>query len=297
MRVSSGKSLRSPHFDCGTVSTIGRDRMKLPRRNFLHLAAGAAALPALSRIAWAQAYPSRPVRIIVPAAPAGPTDILARLIGQWLSERLGQQFVIENRTGAGGNVGTEAVVRASPDGYTLLMVSSLNTINATLYEKLSFNFIRDIAPVASVIRYPSVMVVNPSVPAKSVPEFIAYVKANPGKINMASGGTGTPPHLAGELFKMMADVDLIHVPYRGIETLYATPRRSIRTTQTIELTQNVSILLRGTPPTYIPIAGTFPGHRGRLWPAAPVPASSRTAPTGSNCRRERSRTRSQRSHP
>src|SRR5262245_26324654 len=188
--------------------------MKLPRRKFLHLAAGAAALPAVSRIAWAQAYPARPVRIIVPAAPAGPTDILDRLMGQWLSERLGQQFVIENRTGAGGNVGTEAVVRGPADGYTLLMVSSLNTINATLYEKLSFNFIRDIAPVASVIRYPSVMVVNPSVPAKWVPEFIAYAKANPGKINMASGGTGTPPHLAGELFKMMAGVDLIHVPYR-----------------------------------------------------------------------------------
>ena len=190
--------------------------MKLPhRRQFLHLAAGAAALPAVSRVARAQAYPSRPVRIIVPAAPAGPTDILARLMGQWLSERLGQQFVIENRTGAGGNVGTEAVVRASPDGYTLLMVSSLNTINATLYEKLSFNFIRDIAPVASVIRYPSVMVVNPSVPVKSVREFIAYAKANPGKIHMASGGTGTPPHLAGELFKMMAGVNLVHVPYRG----------------------------------------------------------------------------------
>src|SRR5262245_64113325 len=169
--------------------------MKLPRRNFLHLAAGAAALPAVPRLAWAQAYPSRPVRIIVPAAPAGPTDILARLMGQWLSERLGQQFVIENRTGAGGNVGTEAVVRASPDGYTLLMVSSLHTINATLYDKLNYNFIRDLAPVASAIRYPSVMVVNPSVPAKSVPEFIAYAKAIPGKIHMASGVSGTPPHL------------------------------------------------------------------------------------------------------
>ena len=189
--------------------------MKLPRRNFLHLAAGVAALPAVSRIARAQAYPSRAVRIIVPSAPAGPTDILARLMGQWLSERLGQSFVIENRPGGGGNIGTEAVVRASPDGYTLLMVGSLNTINAALYDKLNFNFIRDIAPVASVIRYPSVMVVNPSVPAKSVPEFIAYAKANPGKIHMASGGTGTPPHLAGELFKMMAGVDLIHVPYRG----------------------------------------------------------------------------------
>jgi tripartite-type tricarboxylate transporter receptor subunit TctC len=189
--------------------------MKLPRRNFLHLAAGATALPAVSRIARAQTYPTRPVRIIVGSAAGGPSDILARLMGQWLSERLGQQFVIDNRPGGGGNIGTEAVVRAPADGYTLLLVGTAQAINATLYDKLNFHFIRDIAPVASVIRYSSVMVVNPSVPAKSVPEFIAYAKANPGKINMASGGTGTPPHLAGELFKMMAGVDLIHVPYRG----------------------------------------------------------------------------------
>jgi tripartite-type tricarboxylate transporter receptor subunit TctC len=189
--------------------------VKLPRRNFLHLAAGAAALPALSRFAWAQAYPSRPVKIIVSFAAGGPTDILARLTAQWLSERLGQQFVVENRPGGGGNIGTEAVVRASPDGYTLLMAGGNNAINATLYDKLNFNFIRDIAPVATIIRAPQILVVNPSVPAKSVPEFIAYAKANPGKIHMASGGTGTPPHLAGELFKMMAGVDLIHVPYRG----------------------------------------------------------------------------------
>jgi tripartite-type tricarboxylate transporter receptor subunit TctC len=190
--------------------------MKLPhRRQFLYLAAGAAALAAVSRIARAQAYPSRPVRIIVPFAPAGSTDIVARLMGQWLSERLGQQFVIENRPGGGGNIGTEAVVRASPDGYTLLLVGGGNAINATLYDKLNFNFIRDIAPVATIIRAPQILVVNPSVPVKTVPEFIAYAKANPGKINMASGGTGTPPHLAGELFKMMAGVDLIHVPYRG----------------------------------------------------------------------------------
>jgi tripartite-type tricarboxylate transporter receptor subunit TctC len=189
--------------------------MKLPRRKFLHLAAGAAALPAVSRFAWAQAYPSRPVKIIVSFAAGGPTDILARLTAQWLSERLGQQFVVENRPGGGGNIGTEAVVRASPDGYTLLMAGGNNAINATLYDKLNFNFIRDIAPVATIIRAPQILVVNPSVPAKSVPEFIAYAKANPGKIHMASGGTGTPPHLAGELFKMMAGVDLIHVPYRG----------------------------------------------------------------------------------
>jgi tripartite-type tricarboxylate transporter receptor subunit TctC len=181
----------------------------------LHLAAGAAALPAVSRVAWAQAYPARPVRLIVPIATAGAADILARLMGQWLSERLGQQFVIDNRPGGGGNIGTEAVVRAPPDGYTLLMCGVFNAINATLYDKLNFNFIRDIAPVAGIIRFPNVMVVNPSVPAKSVPEFIAYAKANPRKLNMASAGTGTGSHIAGELFKMMAGVDIVHVPYRG----------------------------------------------------------------------------------
>ena len=165
--------------------------MKLPRRQFLHLAAGAAALPAVSRIAWAQTYPTRPVRIIVGFAAGGATDIVARLMGQWLSERLGQQFIIENRPGAGSNIATEAVVRAPPDGYTLLLVSPANAINATLYDKLNFNFIRDIAPVAGIIRVPNVMEVNPSVPAKTVPEFIAYAKANPGKINMASAGIGT----------------------------------------------------------------------------------------------------------
>ena len=189
--------------------------MKLPRRQFLHLAAGAAALPTLPRFAWAQAYPTRPVRIIVGFAPGGGADIIARLIGRWLSERLGQPFVIENRPGAGANIGTEAVVRAAPDGYTLLMVGGWNAINATLYDKLSFNFIHDIAPVAGIMRVPSVMVVNPSVPAKTIPEFIAYAKANPGKINMASPGTGTGPHIAGELFKMMAGVDMVHMPYRG----------------------------------------------------------------------------------
>jgi tripartite-type tricarboxylate transporter receptor subunit TctC len=189
--------------------------MKLPRRIFLHLAAGAAALPAVSSIALAQAYPSRPVRIIAPTAPGGAPDIVARLIGPWLSRRLGQQFVVENRPGGGSNIGTEAVVRASPDGYTLLLVSNTNAINATLYDRLNFDFLRDIAPVAGIIRLPMVMVVNPSVPAKTVPEFTAYAKANPGKINLGSPGIGTPPHVAGELFKMMAGVDLVHVPYRG----------------------------------------------------------------------------------
>jgi tripartite-type tricarboxylate transporter receptor subunit TctC len=189
--------------------------MKLPRRQFLHFAAGAAALPVLSRIALAQAYPTRPVRLIVPVAPAGASDITARLIGQWLSERLGQQFVIDNRPGAGGNIGTEAVVHAPADGYTLLMVGSFNASNAALYDKLNFNFISYIAPVAGVFRGPYVMVVHPSVPARSVPEFIAYVKATPRKVNMASSGTGAVPHIAGELFKMMAGIDMIHVPYRG----------------------------------------------------------------------------------
>jgi tripartite-type tricarboxylate transporter receptor subunit TctC len=189
--------------------------MKLPRRQFLHLAAGAAALPTVSRIARAQAYPSRPVRLIVPLAPGGATDIVARLMGQWLSERLGQPFIIENRPGGGGNVGTEVVVRASPDGYTLLMVGQSNAINATLYEKLNFNFIRDIAPVAGIMAVPIVLVVNPSVPAKTVPELIAYAKANPRKLNMASPGNGTPNHVSGELFKMMTGVDMVHVPYRS----------------------------------------------------------------------------------
>src|SRR4029077_11782606 len=189
--------------------------MKLPRRNFLHLAAGAAALPAASRFAWAQAYPRRPVRIIVPFAPAGSTDITARLMGQWLSERLGQQFVTENRPGAGSNSGTEVVVNAPPDGYTLLLVGASSAINATLYEKLNFNFLRDITSVAGIISIPFIMAVNPSVPAKTVSEFIAYAKVNPSKVNMGSGGNGTAGHLSGELFKMMAGVNMIHVPYRG----------------------------------------------------------------------------------
>jgi tripartite-type tricarboxylate transporter receptor subunit TctC len=190
--------------------------MKLPRRNFLHLAAGAAALPALSRFAVAQAYPARPVRIIVGFAPGGTTDIGARLIGQWLSERLGQPFVIENRPGASTTIGTEVVVRAPADGYTLLLATTASAINTTLFEgKLNYNFLRDIAPIASIISAPNVMVVNPSVPAKSVPEFIAYAKANPRKLNMASPGTGSPPHLFGELFMMMTGTSMIHVPYRG----------------------------------------------------------------------------------
>src|SRR5712671_6502940 len=189
--------------------------MKLHRRKFLHLVTGAAALPALSDVARAQAYPSRPVRIVVGFPAGGATDISARLIGQWLSEKLGQQFVVENRPGAGGNIGTEAVVKAPPDGYTLLQVATPNALNATLYANLNFNFVRDIAPVIGVMRTLYAIVVHPSVPATTVPEFIAYAKANPGKVNMASAGSGTPQHIFGELFKMMAGVDLTHVPYRG----------------------------------------------------------------------------------
>ncbi len=189
--------------------------MRLPRRHFLHLAAGAAATPAISRFAWADVYPSRPVRLIVGFAAAGPSDIAARLVGQMLADRLGQPFIVENRPGAGSNLATEMVVQAPPDGYTLLLIGSPNAVNATLYDDLSYNFIRDIAPVARVMRLTNVMLVNPSFPATTVPEFITYAKANPHKINMATAGNGSPPHMLGELFKMMAGVDLVTVAYRG----------------------------------------------------------------------------------
>ncbi len=189
--------------------------MRLPRRQFLHLAAGIAALPAASRFACAEAYPARPVHMIV-GFPAGQAaDIIARLVCQPLSDRLGQQFVVDDRPGAGGNIGTEAVVRSAPDGYTLLTCLLTNAINATLYADLNFNFIRDTAPVANMVRSPYVMVINPSVPAQTVAEFIAYAKANPGKINMGSAGIGTPPHVFGELFQMMTGITMVHVPYRG----------------------------------------------------------------------------------
>jgi len=189
--------------------------MKLPRRVFLRLAAGAAALPYVSRIASAQSYPARPVRVIIGYPPGGSADLTARLMAQWLSERLGQQFIVESRPGAGTNLATEAVVKAPPDGYTLLLVAPANAINASLYEKLNHNFVRDIAPVAGINRFPNVMEVNPSVPVKTVPEFIAYAKANPGKLNMASSGAGSTIHVSGELFKMMTGVNMLHVPYRG----------------------------------------------------------------------------------
>jgi len=189
--------------------------VKLPRRTFLHLAAGAAALPEVLRIAWAQAYPTRPVRVVVGQAAGSGSDAVARLIGQFLSERFGQEFVIENRPGAAGNIATEAVVRSPPDGYTLLLVNTSSAIDATLYDKLNFDFMRDIAPITGIATFEFVMEVNPSVPTKTLPEFIAYAKANPGKINMASAGIGSAHHLFGELLKMMAGVEMVHVPYRG----------------------------------------------------------------------------------
>lgn len=189
--------------------------MKLPRRRFLQLVAGAVSWPATPRIAQAQTYPTRPVRVVAAFAAGGGVDITARLIGQWLSERLGQSFVVENRPGAGGNIGTELVVNAPPDGHTLLLATVPNAVNASLYEKLNFNFVRDIAPVAGIIRVPMAILLHPSVPARTVPELIAYAKANPGKVNMASAGTGSAPHMAGELFNFMAGVNMVHVPYRG----------------------------------------------------------------------------------
>lgn len=189
--------------------------MKLPRRRFLHLLASTAAIPAMTRLAAAQTYPVRPVHLISGFPAGGPNDIVARLMGQWLSDRLGQQFVVENRPGAGSNIAAEAVVHATPDGYTLLMAATPNAINATLYKNLNFDFMRDVAPVGSIVRVPNVMVVHPSLPARTVPEFIAYAKANPGKLVMASPGNGSSGHLSGELFRMLTGVELLHVPYRG----------------------------------------------------------------------------------
>ena len=253
--------------------------MKLLRRQFLHLAAGATALPAISRVARAQAYPSRPVRWIVGFAPGGGNDIVARLMGQWLSERLGQPFVIENRPGAGTNIATEVVVNAPPDGYTLLLAGIPNAFNASLFGKLKFNFIRDIAPVAGIIRMPFVMVVNPSVPANTVPEFIAYAKANPGKVNMASAGTGGGTHLAGELFKIMAGVNLMHVPYRSngyaltallggqVDVLFPSLSSSIEYIRTGKLRGlAVTIAMRSEALSDLPTVGEFvPGYEISAW--------------------------------
>src|SRR5262245_17132168 len=262
--------------------------MKLPRRQFLHLAAGAAALPAVARIARAQTYPSRPVRIIVGFAPGGATDIMARLIGQWLSERLGQQFIVENRPGAASNVATEAVVNAPPDGYTLLVATSVNAINATLYEKLNFNLIRDVTPVASIHREPFVMEVNPSVPVKTVPEFIAHAKANPGKINMATAGIGSGNHIAGELFKMMTGVDLVHVPYRGagpalvdllggqVQVMFATMSSSIEYVRGGKLRALAVTTATRSPvlPDIPTVAKFVPGYESSFWSGVGAPKNT-----------------------
>jgi tripartite-type tricarboxylate transporter receptor subunit TctC len=265
--------------------------MKLPhRRQFMHLAAGAATLPALPHVARAQAYPSRPVRLVVGYAAGGGTDIAARLMGQWLSERLSQQFIIENRPGSATNIATEAVARASPDGHTLLLATAANAVNATLYEKLNFNFIRDIAPVAAAIRVANVMVVNPTLPAKTVPEFIAYAKANPGKINMASGGAGGPDHMSGELFKMMAGVNMIHVPYRGlapaltdllggqVQVIFSTIPAAIEYIRADKLRAlAVTTATRSQALPEIPTVGElFPGYEASQWYGVAAPKNTPT---------------------
>jgi tripartite-type tricarboxylate transporter receptor subunit TctC len=262
--------------------------MKLLRRNFLHLAAGTAALPAVSRFAWAQTYPTRPVCVIVGFAPAGGTDIMGRLIGQWLSERLGQQFVIENRPGAGTNIATEAVVNAPPDGYTLLVACLPNASNATLYDKLNFNFIRDIAPVAGIARDTFAIEVNPSVPVKTVPELIAYARVNSGKINMASGGIGSGNHIFGELFKMMTGVNLVHVPYRGagpalvdllsgqMQVMFASMSSSVEYVRTGKLRALAVTTSTRSPvlPDIPTVAEFVPGYEASFWTGIGAPRDS-----------------------
>jgi tripartite-type tricarboxylate transporter receptor subunit TctC len=262
--------------------------MKLPRRQFLHLAAGAAALPAVSRVAWAQTYPTRPVRLVVPFAAGGPSDIAARLIGQSLTERLGQQIIVENRPGAGSNIGTEVVVRAPADGYTLLMVGNSSAVNATLYEKLNFNFIRDVAPVAGVMRIPMVVTVNPSIAAKTISEFIAFAKANPGSLSMASGGNGSASHITGELFKLMTGVNLQHVPYRGeapaltdllggqVQVMFPTlptALEHIRSNKLRALAATTAVRLEVLPD--IPTVGDFvPGYEASAWVGIVTPRNT-----------------------
>jgi tripartite-type tricarboxylate transporter receptor subunit TctC len=264
--------------------------MNVHRRQFLHIAAAAAVFPARSRIARAEAYPTRPVRLIVGFAPGGGNDIVARLMGQWLSERLGQQFIIENRPGAGTNIATEAVVNAPPDGYTLLLVGAPNAINATHYDNLNFNFIRDIAPVGGIARVANVMVVHPSVPAKTVPEFIAYAKTNPGKLSMASPGIGSPQHVAGELFKLMTGVNMVHVPYRGlvpaltdlfggqVQVLFATTPGSIeyiRAGTVRPLAVTTATRWEGLPE--IPTLSDFvPGFEASSWYGVGTPSNTPT---------------------
>jgi tripartite-type tricarboxylate transporter receptor subunit TctC len=270
--------------------------VKLRRRQFLHLAAGAAVLPAASRIARAQAYPTRPVRIVVGFGPAGVSDITSRVIAQWLSEHLGRPFVVENPPGAGSNIGTEAVIRSAPDGYTLFMASTSNAVNATLYEKLNFNFIRDMAPVASINNTPCVMEVNPKVPARTVPEFIAYAKANPGKINMAAVGIGSMTHVSGELFKMMAGIDLVTVQYRDpgpahtdlitgqVDVMFDPLVSSIEQIKAGQLRPlAMTTMTRSEALPDVPVVGDFvPGYEANAWlglcaPRKTPPASSKSS--------------------
>jgi tripartite-type tricarboxylate transporter receptor subunit TctC len=262
--------------------------MKLPRRQFLHLAAGAAALPEVLRLAWAQTYPSRPVQCIIGFPAGGPNDIVGRLIGQWLSERLSQQFIIENRPGTGGIIAAKAVMNAPPDGYTLLIVAAPQAISTTLYDNLNFNLVRDLTPVASIVRVPLVMVVNPAVPAKTVPEFIAYAKANPGRLNMASGGNGTSDHVGGELFKMMAGVNMVLVPYRGgapaltdliggqVQVLFDPIPASIGYIRTGKLRAlAVTSATRSDTLPDIPTVGEFvPGYEASTWYGVGAPKNT-----------------------
>jgi len=266
------------------------EHLKSSRRNLLRLTAGAAALQLVSRAAWAQAYPSRPARIIVGLSPGGGADILARLTAQWLSERLGQQFIVENRPGASGNIAAETLVRATPDGYTLAVIGNNNVINAALYEKLSFNFIRDITPVAAIDREPIVMAVHPSFPAKTIPELIAYARANPGKINFASSGNGTVNHVAGELFKAMAGVNMVHVPYRGmapaltdllggqVQVAFASVASSIEYVKAAKL-RALAVTTTTPSPALpdVPVVGDFvPGYEVSGWIGMGAPKNTPT---------------------
>src|SRR6476619_5218445 len=264
--------------------------MKFLRREFLKLGAGVIAAPAFPALASADDYPTRPVRIIAGFSAGGGVDITARLIGQWLADRLGQSFVVENRAGAGGNIGTEAVVNAAPDGYTLLLATVPNAVNASLYDKLNFNFIRGIAPVAGIIRVPMVILLHPSVPAKTVPEFVSYAKANPGKINMASAGNGSAPHMAGELFKMMAGVDMVHVPYRGqgpamsdllggqVQVLFATAPGTIDYVKTGKLRALAVTTATRMPdlPDVPTVADTVAGYEASQWYGFAAPKNTPT---------------------
>jgi tripartite-type tricarboxylate transporter receptor subunit TctC len=286
--IENRYSLRAGPKGC-ISKFIARRIMKLPhRRQFLHLAAGAAALPTISKIARAQTYPVKPVRIIAGYPAGGTTDILARLIGQWLSERLGQSFIIENRAGAGGTIAVDSVVRAPPDGYMLLLTATNDAYGEYLYPDLRYNYIRDIAPVATICLTPTVMEVNPSVPVKTIPEFVAYAKANPGKLNMGSGGIGTPDHLAGELFKTMAGVDMVHVPYRGaapavadliagqVQVMFGTMPASIEQIRAGKLRAlAVTTATRSEALPNIPSANEFvPGYEASTWYGVGVPKNT-----------------------